>query len=244
MGPTKSYYDLRDALAEEGCPVCRLKAREGERYLDSVLYEKVNDPGVRRDVRQARGFCHRHGWQLVRPSASLGVAILHRDVIQTVLEALEKASFESPSPLSLQRIQESLDFKEPAAATAGLVDRLEPQQPCPACQQEAEMETIYVKTLLEHLTGEESLLDAFRSSSGLCLPHFRQALTLMRDEAVFEALVGAQQAICKRLEADLAEFIRKSDQKARGEEWGDERDAWLRAIAAVSGSRPEEEAQA
>jgi hypothetical protein len=235
VGQTKSYYDLRDALAEKGCPVCRLKAREGERYLDSILYEKVNDPGIRRDVRQARGFCHRHAWQLVRPSASLGVAILHRDVVNTVLQALGKARFEGPSLLSLQRIHESLDSDEPAAATANLVNRLEPRQPCPACQQEEAMETIYVRTLLEHLTGEGSLLDAFRSSSGLCLPHFHQALTLTRKEAVFEAIVHAQQTIWQQLEADLAEFVRKTDQKARGEEWGDERDAWLRAIAAVSG---------
>jgi hypothetical protein len=239
MSRTKSYYDLRDALAEAGCPVCRLKARDGERYLDSLLYESVNDLGVRHNVRQARGFCHQHAWQLVRPSASLGVAILHHDVIKTVLKALNGARFQSPPLLSLQRAHESLDAQVPAAATAGLVGRLEPQQPCPACRLEEEMETIYLSILLEHLTGEEGLLDAFEVSAGLCLPHFRQALALMRDKAVFEALVKAQQAIWQRLESDLGEFIRKSDHRFHDEPWGDERDAWLRAIAAVSGNRSE-----
>jgi hypothetical protein len=239
VGQTKSYYDLRDALAESGCPVCRLKARDGERYLDLLLYEKVNDPGVRRDVRQALGFCHRHAWQLVRPSASLGVAILHRDVVNTVLKALEAARYDGPPLLSLQRLHESLDSEEPAAATASLVKRLEPGRPCPACLQEEAMETIYVETLLEHVTGEDSLLAAFSSSSGLCLPHFRQALALVRERAVFDALVEAQRRIWQRLEADLGEFVRKSDQRFHDEPWGEERDAWLRGIAAVSGNRLE-----
>jgi hypothetical protein len=236
---SKSYYDLRDALAEAGCPVCRLKARDGERYLDSLLYENVNDPGVRRELRQACGFCQRHAWQLVRPSAALGAAILHRDLVRTALKVLEQARFQVLPRLSLRRLQESLDAQESAAATAEVVEQLQPQRHCPACRVEAEMEAIYLQTLLEHLTGEGGLLDAFRSSAGLCLPHFRQALALLRDRDDFEALVAAQQAIWRQLEADLGEFIRKSDHRFHDEPWGDERDAWLRAIAAMVGSRPQ-----
>jgi hypothetical protein len=92
-------------------------------------------------------------------------------------------------------------------------------------------------TLVQSLTAEEGLLDAFEPSAGLCLPHLRQALALTRDRTVFEALVKAQRAIWQQLEADLGEFIRKSDHRFHGEAWGEERDAWLRGIAAVSGNR-------
>lgn len=237
MSRTQSYYDVHDALAQAGCAICRLKARAIERYLDALLWESVNDPGVRHQVRRARGFCYAHAWQLVRPAASLGVAILHRDVLQTLLDILQEARFQPPPLLSLQRAHEALAAGQPSAATAGLVSQLAPQAPCPACKQGEEMEAIYLDALLEELITEDGLLAAYEASAGLCLPHFRQALTRLRDEAIFRALVNAQRAIWQRLEADLSQFIRKNDARFRDEPWGDERDAWLRAIAALAGSQ-------
>jgi hypothetical protein len=132
MNRTMSFYDLRDALSEPGCPICRLKARAAERYLDGLLWESVNDPGVRAQVRR--------------------------------------------------------------------------------------------------------LLSIYEASEGLCLPHFRQALRCVRDEAVFQSLVNAQRAIWRRLANQLAEAIRKSDARFRDEPAGDESGAWLRGIAALSGA--------
>ncbi|MBN1812952.1 MAG: hypothetical protein JXA14_14045 [Anaerolineae bacterium] len=237
MSRTSSYYDVRDVLAQPGCAVCRLKNRAVERYLDGLLWESVNDPGVRRQIRQARGFCHDHAWQLVRPAASLGVAILHRDVLLAMLDILQEARFQAPPLLSLQRAHQAVDTEQPSAATAELVGRLAPQAPCPACKQGAEMEAIYLDTLLQELLGEDGLLATYQESAGLCLPHLRQALARLRSEAVFQALVDAQKAIWQRSEANLGEFIRKSDARFRDEPWGDERDAWLRAIATVAGSQ-------
>jgi hypothetical protein len=239
MSRTKTFYDLRDALADPGCPVCRLTARDGDRYLDSLLDESVNDPAVRDDIRQARGFCRRHAWQLVRPGVALGIAIVHRDLIRTLLRALDGARFQNPPRLSMQRIHETLDAQKPATATADLVSQLEPRQACPACVLEAKMENIYLSTLVENLVGEEGLLDGLASSAGLCLPHLRQALTLTRDRAVFVALISSQQAIWRQLEADLGEFIRKSDYRFQEEPLRDEGDAWLRAIAVVAGGGEE-----
>jgi hypothetical protein len=239
MSRTSSFYDVRDALAGAGCPVCRLKARDGDQYLDSLLDESVNDPAVRHELREARGLCRSHAWQLVRPAAPLGIAIIHRDIIKTALRALDGARFQSPPLLSVQRIQETLDAQKPATATADLVGQLEPRRACPACQLEEKMEGIYLGTLVENLTGDEGLLDGFKSSAGLCLPHLRRALAMTRDREAFDALVGAQQAIWGQLEADLGEFIRKSDYRFHEESLGEEGNAWLRAIAAVSGNREE-----
>jgi hypothetical protein len=233
-----SFYDLRDALAQPGCVVCRLKVEASERYLDGLLWENVNDPGVRHDLRQARGFCHEHAWKLVRNGASLGAAIILRDVLQHVLKTLKVARFETLPALSLRRTQEALDAKQPSAATAELVARLAPQSPCPGCAQAQTMEDIYLSTLLEHFLGEKGLLAAYQASDGLCLPHFRQALTRVRDEAVFEAMVNAQDAIWERLVGHLSEIIRKSDYRFRHEPLGEEGGGTLRATAALSGPRP------
>lgn len=239
MGRKMSFFDLRDALAQPGCAVCRLKDESVDRFLDSLLWESVNDPGVRHDIRQARGFCHDHAWKLARNGASVGVAIITRDVLQHLLRTLESARFQVLSPLSRRWTQEVLDRKQPTAATADLVAQLAAQAACPACTQAEIMEDVYLGTLLEHLLGEDGLLIAYEASEGLCLLHFRQALTRVRDETLFEALVSAQRVIWGRLVAQLSEAIRKSDARFRGEPRGEESGASLRAIAALVGPRQE-----
>jgi len=234
-----SFHNLRDGLAQPGCVVCRLKADSADRFLDNLLWESVNDPGGRRKIRQARGFCHEHAWRLVHAGAALGVAIIMRDVLQSSLRDMESATFQGMSPWSLRRVHEALDPKQPAAATAEMVVRLEPQADCPACVWAGKMETVYLQVLLSNLLGEDGLLAAYELSDGLCLPHFRQALALVRHERVFDALVSAQRAIWERLVSHLSEFIRKRDHRFRNESWGEERDAWLRAIAALAGARPD-----
>lgn len=225
MGRTMSYYDLCDTLVQPGCPVCRLTARDIERYLDGLLWENVNDPGVRHEIHQAQGFCHQHAWQLDRAGASLGVDILMHDVMGSVLTAMEGARFRDLPALSLRRAQENL------------VARLTAKTDCPACLQMRLMEWIYLSTLLDHLAGEDGLLAAYEASDRLCLPHFHQALACLRDRAAFDAVLGAQRTVWGRLAEHRGEFMRKNDPRFRDEPLGEEGNAWLRAIASLTGNR-------
>ncbi|MGC8837373.1 MAG: DUF6062 family protein [Anaerolineae bacterium] len=231
-----SFHDLREALAQPGCALCRLKARTADQVVEALLWEQVNDPGLRRRVRQARGFCHEHAWLLVRQGASLGVAILLHDVLQDLLDETEAPPFQPPPPLSLRRAQEALDRSRPSLATAALVARLEPHGPCPVCRQVEAMEGVYFQTLVEDLLGEDGLLDDFQASDGLCLPHFRQALALVREREAFDALLFAQRRIWQDLADRLSESIRKSDYRFRDEPLGEEAGSWLMAIVAVAGT--------
>ena len=232
MSHSTGFYDLQEALAQPDCAVCRLKGMATERYLDRLLWESVNDPGLRHDIRHAQGFCREHAWAMVSPGAALGVAIISHDVLKGLIGTLENARFGPLPALSLRRIREGLRRDEPAAATAELVARLVPQAECLACIHAREMEEGWVSTLVEHLLGEGGLLAAYEASAGLCLPHFRQALARVRDEAVFKALVDAQRRIWERLAGQLSERIRKSDFRFRDESWGEESDAWQRAVKA------------
>jgi hypothetical protein len=240
MSRTWGFYDLRDALAEPECAICRLTAEAADQYLESLLWESVNDPEVRHDIRQAHGFCHEHSWRLARHRASLGATIITNDVLRDLLRVMEGAQFEALPILSLRRTQEALDPKQPAAATADVVAQLSPQQPCPVCVEAEKMERIYLNSLVENLVGEDGLLAAFQSSDGLCLPHLRQALTQVRDEAVFEALLEAQRVIWERLADHLSEIIRKADYRFQDEAPGEESGASLRAIAALAGTRKDQ----
>jgi len=236
MGRTKSYYDLRDALILPGCPVCRVSATAVDRYLDSLIYEKVNDPGLRSALRESRGFCQRHAWGLVRHGAALGTAIMMRDVLRTLQRTLAEGRFRNIPLLSLSRVQESLDAEQPRASTAEAVAALGPQAACPACAHEASVESGLLASFLENLQGDDGLLPVYHKSSGFCLNHFRQVLSRIGDEEVYTLVVEAQQAIWAKLEGQLSELIRKSDYRYSDEELGEEGVSWLRSLMAVAGA--------
>ena len=238
-----SFFELRDALAEPGCALCRLKIDSADRFLDTLLWESVNDPERRREIRRAQGFCHEHGWTLVRATASVGVAIITRDVLQNLLKILDEAAFQGLASLSLRRLQEAVDLKQPSVATADLVSKLEPKAPCPACVWAGKMEDIYLDTLIHNLIGEDNLLAEYEASDGLCLPHFRQALVRVRKQAIYDALVHVQRVVWERLVGQLSESIRKSDYRNLDEPWGEEAGSWLRGIAALVGARPDDKSR-
>jgi hypothetical protein len=237
------YRDIRLALDQPGCPFCRLLTQRADRYLDAVLWELVNDPGVRSDLNQARGYCQQHGWLLVRKGSALGIAILTRDVVRTLLEVVGSNPLDGSPASVLETFRRSLDPERVPPGAASLVAKLSPQKPCPACSHLASTERDCSTTLLRHFDGEGALSEPYRASDGLCLPHFRRVLARAPGGRTGEALVSAQEEVWQRLYAELGEFIRKKDVRFRDEPFGDERDSWRRALEAVSGAPPRAESE-
>jgi hypothetical protein len=238
MGRTQTFYDLRDAMQEPGCAVCRLQAITSERFIEGLIYEKINDPGLRATLRLSRGFCREHAWLLDRSGASLGTAIIAHDVLKHVLADMERGEFVPVPALSLTRAQELLDHSRPKSATSGFVAALEPAAECPVCTRARETEEACFATLREHALEEGGLLADYRASDGFCLLHFKRMISGVSDAALFDALVEAQRAIWQRLVDELGEAIRKSDYRFYGELLSNEGHAWRRAIAALGGNRP------
>lgn len=236
-----SFHEVKGALAQEGCPICRLTAEVVERHLDFMLWERVTDPDLRREVRQARGFCREHTWALVRAGASLGIAILLQDVLQDLCTVLENnASQQTGRARRSRRGLRGLGGARPAEDVINaLSSQLEPQdgQRCPACVQRQMMEDIYLDVLLDNLVGQDNLATAYQSSDGLCLPHFRYAVHRAHSQEILDALLRTQLTIWHRLVQQLSEVIRKHDYRFQAEAWGEEAGAWLTAIAALVGSR-------
>ena len=244
------YFDLIETCREPGCPVCRLGLRAARRYIDFVLYERVNDPDTRAELCAARGYCNRHAWMMAdRNVRSLSVAMLEGVVIREVLEVLAGAGHDRGAlavladdghrgvAQALQRLlQGRLEFREPSPLAAQLAGLLEAQVACPICDQQATTEESALAALLNDL-GDEALVQTFQASDGLCLPHFRQALAQGGEDAAITRLVDLQRAHFERLRAELSEFIHKTAYHVTAERLGVERDSWLRAIGALSGQR-------
>jgi len=181
------YFDVLEALQSDGCPVCRLSLRSVSRYLDALSYENVNDPEVRATLRRSRGFCNHHAWQFADACHDgLGTAIIYRDVLDTLLRAVEKPRrvllvsglVSRTVGLISWRSRDFSWFRLPFAAHAHvsrLAGLLAPEAECPACQVLAASEERHLETLLAHLADRE-LREVYRTSSGLCLPHLAAAL--------------------------------------------------------------------
>jgi len=241
-GKQTVYYDLLDACKEGGCPICTLALDMVTRYLDSIIYESVNDPQTRQALVQARGYCNDHSWRLTEMRASFSTALLYRDVLRQAGEDMDE-----------QADQGRLDLFGDGQPEGGLLDRLaaltgggapserghsvaDPHLACPACQVRDRYELIVLGALLEHV-GEGEMAGALRGAGGLCLVHLDRVAAVTHDGAAIGRLRDVQRACMSALGGELSEFIRKHDYRFTDEGMGAEGNAWLRAVAMVAGKR-------
>ena len=93
------YHDLirvlkpDDETSHQGCPICQLVTESVARYLDDLIFFSAVKPDTRAEIRAARGFCNEHASQLAQLTGKgLGVALIHEDIIDTVMEGLQAAA--------------------------------------------------------------------------------------------------------------------------------------------------------
>jgi hypothetical protein len=169
-GRTSLYFDLLDGFKKPGCGICRYALRAVERFFDSLTYENTNDPSIRDGVRAARGFCNRHTVQYLSFGDELGTALIYRDLLHTVLPALDAAA-----PGGLAGIAGALTDQDGQRGADHALKALAPSEICMACQRLQQSEEHYLSTFLQHL-GNQDFAAAYESSDGLCTVHANLAL--------------------------------------------------------------------
>ena len=220
-----AYFDLLETFPEPGCAICRLLLRDAERLLDSLLYERVNEPNSHRLFRAARGLCNDHAWQLTEfRGGALGIAILYHATVDEVLKILDHAPHETPRAFSRSRNATSLS------------DHLKPTENCMVCTLLSSTEQDYVSVFSRHI-DDLKLQKAYEESDGLCLPHFRLILRESYPPDLLKKVIHIQKTIWEKLEADLAEFVDKNRHERMHETMGRERDSWQRAIRQMAGAK-------
>lgn len=182
------YFELLEAFNVGGCPVCSLLLKSVRSYLTNLLYENVNDEGVRQLLRQSLGFCRDHSNALLGAGDTFGIAIIYQDILQHLHAGLSKENPES----------------------------LRPQQECPACAYRDKFERLYLDTLGNSLNDEE-MMRALNGPDGLCLSHLRQLADRIRDVDVKHAFFSQQEKRLERGRKHLVEFIRKQDIQFKNE---------------------------
>ncbi len=218
------YQRLSEACGKAGCILCRLSGETTQRYLETWKDETFTDVGVRETLRGSKGFCNIHTWQLVQMGASLPLAQAYRDIITDHIEQLENDD----------GTRKQHWFHSKSGGT------LSTPPPCPACQQRDHALARYISSLRQSLS-ETSFYTLFLASNGLCLHHFHLACTLKplsSPNSWLPLLSKAQLTILQRLDAQLAELIRKHDYRYKDETRGTEMTSWQTAAALVASEKP------
>lgn len=236
--------NVKHAMRQPGCPLCRLCREAERRYLENLLWENVNDPATRAQWAAGLGFCPRHAWQLQRIEAhrygdGLGNAILYEDLLQRVIPALEAmvpGPGAAPEPI-WRRLARALGRVAPAEGHKEAAPGLQGRQRCRVCRLAEDTACAYADWLIEGL-AEAEIREIYRNSDGLCLPHLRLVLARGRSRSP-EAIQWLAEETVRRLRALLAclrEYIRKHDWNHRHEPMRpEERRAWIRAVAFFAG---------
>jgi hypothetical protein len=201
---------LDDALEQEICPICFLGNEAEYRYLDTLLYEHINDGITRNELEKSRGFCTYHTHRLLEVGGygvHAKVAIIYKDLVDAIADEVR-----------------TLD--------EGRACEIDMNANCPACRAIAEREHVFMGLLSTRLS-KEAVRERYRRSPGLCMRHFFQVYDLSK-RAPRAFLKADQLGRLSLLSGDLAEFIRKS--VVQTEPFGDERDVWIRVIRFYAGT--------
>lgn len=210
------YHELSAYFTQQGCPICARIGHETFRFLDGLLYESVNDRGIRWHLRESGGLCATHSQRLYKMGGVLGQSIILNDLIGTMKEKLKHL------PQRRSRIPHTL------ASLFAL------KKSCPACELEIKVAKQSIDGFLESMKVE-AFTERFRRSDGLCLFHFVEAWNQCDSPSVCKEVIRHQQLVMQHLQDQLQEVIRKNDFRFTHEPMNEETGSWLRAARLLSG---------
>jgi hypothetical protein len=236
-----TYIELKHALAQPGCALCRLGERYGYTYLRWLLLERVNDLTTRGTLAQSWGFCVDHAWLLQemeweQDKDGVGTAVLWEWLIERYRIRLQQ-SLEQSDALQ-QRFLRRWRRRQQSRLAAQLLRELRPQGSCPACVSQRQSEEYALGVLTQHLAEDTELRTLYRQSGGLCMRHFPAALQAAHEDTVVQYLVEIQIETLSRYAGELHEYLRKRDPRCAQEPYGSEVDAYVRATEILAGQRP------
>jgi hypothetical protein len=229
-----------EAFARGGeCPLCDLRERTEEGYLELFLGGSVMEPDVRVVVND-KGFCARHFQMLYACGNRLGLALMaHTHLRETIRKFEERVNTapddrrprwfgghgaRAPRPSHTARTHHAGDGD--SRESCALCDRLD-----------ATMDR-YIETTIYLWEHDSAFKARFNSSAGVCIPHFERLQRAARARGkrdFIEALIELERNNLNRVERELEWFTLKFDYRNKDKPWGDSKDALPRALRKLTG---------
>jgi len=221
-----TYYELLEACALTGCPVCRVGAVAAHLQLKSLFGEYVNDRDLRGRLVRDRGFCKEHAQLLLehRIADTLGAVIIYEHILKQILREFPEPASAKIRSAELSSIIDGFTSASPASGS------------CLACDRREEASK---RALLEmsRALNNEKLQQALQSSDGLCFPHLSEILKLLHKQEDVEYMLNFMRHKLQARQAEMAEVIRKNDHRFRSEKiTHEEAIAWRKAMCMLTGA--------
>ncbi|MHB0886499.1 MAG: DUF6062 family protein [Bacillota bacterium] len=225
--------EIKHALEQEGCPLCRLGREAEDRYLFFFLHEHMNSLPIYEFLAKGGRLCHHHAW-LAFDRASGGTGLLGTAVL-----------YDHMAALLADDLRQAL---ESSRGKAGVLDRLsqrllrrkrskvENPQFCWICRSIAGTEDTFLHYLCKHLEDNAGMKEIYAMSDGLCIPHLKAAFARASPSVGFFLLDKAVSDL-ERLKSQLQEYQRKNDYRFHHETWGDEKTSPERMVRLCVGPR-------
>lgn len=202
----REYFDLRDALAVPGCPVCARVLRAGREVLATLVAEPSPEAPARKTILSFRALCNAHAWSIHQiPQKPVGLAEAYEGFLRRRIETLQRAM---AGRADVSRSWWSAWFHLLGDWARVHLDPWRRIRRCPACRAAGSVERRDLGLLLDLITDME-FARAFEGSIGLCLPHLDLALGLAPGHPNLPRLLEAHVLKVKRLHAEVQVFLRR-----------------------------------
>jgi len=225
---SQTYFDFLEAFKQKSCPICLLIKKSIHKLMDSFLYESVNDYKIREEINKSLGYCSLHSWQLQKFMDGLGLSIIYENLLDVLVGKIKRSTNHKKNNTQYLLLRELLGDKTRKSYTENT------KVTCPTCRHQKDIERIYITSFIEYFNNS-TFKENFRTSFGLCLPHFIATIKLCDDKTVAEELSKIEVEQLESLKQELIEFQRKNDYRFSDEGFGEERDSWIRAVKKMVG---------
>ena len=209
-------YNIKDALGNGGCPICKAAEENMEKLLWWFKTESHNDPSTLESLKNHPFICEKHKKEIIKMGS----------YISTTLEFLTKTDSELFSSLLLKNGKK---FKKEIKTLSNPV--------CKFCEDEKRIEKHAVQTFVKML-DDDAIRDLYIKSDGLCRKHLIDVLEVIGehcDKSVF--LIRDALKRLSSVQNEFAAFFHKLDYRFSNEKKGKEQMAWLAALNFYSNTK-------
>lgn len=229
-------------MADCECPICFLKKKAENDYLDYYLGPSLMEPDTRK-ITNKTGFCPEHMGKLnKRETARLGLGLmLHthlKDLSEDVTKDIKAAA---PGKATLLKGRSS-EYKSKLNAIADKIDKRVAS--CPICEKINYSLERYLEVIMYMFSKDSDFRARFAERKSHCLPHtamlLRSAASNLsqNDASDFINLLADNNAIqFSELIADVEWFTLKFDYRNNDKPWGNSKNAIQRSMRFLSADR-------
>lgn len=222
------YFELLDSLELDECPICHLIKKRIDQFIDGFLYESVNDPKIREDIDNAKGYCNYHAWKLQSAGDPLAHSIIYGDLVRNAIKSFEEFL---KATNSIANERKPLFNKGKDNKVVRFRDSFFPEKNCPICEMVAEDENEYILSFGDYMESDTGFQRKFQENGFLCIPHLIRLLESYEGISTIREVIKMQVKKMARLLNRLNEIKRKSDYRYAAEPMSnEEKTAWIKAV--------------